>query len=91
MFVCQPKAFFNLSYAVQVINFNKKDAKLLNKRIQWQIKNLIRGLNFVKLNIKTLQLFIFTDSLFANNKDFLSQIRYILVLVDLLNKANIVH
>ena len=34
---------------------------------------------------------IFTNSLFANNKDFLSQIGYILVLVDLLNKANIVH
>ena len=34
---------------------------------------------------------IFTNSLFANNKDFLSQIKYILVLADLLNKANIVH
>ena len=34
---------------------------------------------------------IFTDSLFANNKDLLSQIRYILVLADLLNKANIVY
>ena len=34
---------------------------------------------------------IFTDSLFINNKDFLLQIGYILVLVDLLNKANIVY
>ena len=91
MSVCQPKAFFNLSYAVQVINFNKKDTKLFNKRIQWQIKNLIRDLSFIKFNIKTLQLFIFTDSLFINNKGFLLQIEYILVLVDLLNKVNIVY
>ena len=34
---------------------------------------------------------IFTDSLFINNKDLLSQIRYILVLTDSLNKANIVY
>ena len=52
--VCQPETSFNLSYTAQVINSNKKDAKLLNKRIQWQIKNLTRGLSFVKLNIKTL-------------------------------------
>ena len=74
-----------------MINPNKIDAKLLNKRIQWQIKNLIRGLSFVKLNIKILQLFIFTDSLFINNKNPLLQIGYILVLVDLLNKVNIVY
>ena len=34
---------------------------------------------------------IFTNSLFINNKDLLLQIRYILVLADLLNKANIVY
>ena len=54
MSICQPKASFDLSYAAQVINPNKKDAKLLNKRIQWQIKNLIRGLSFVKLDIEIL-------------------------------------
>ena len=52
MSIYQPKAFFNLSYTAQVINSNKKDVKLLNKRIQWQIKNLTRGLSFIKLNIE---------------------------------------
>ena len=52
--MCQPEAFFNLFYTIQVINPNKKDAKLLNKRIQWQIENLIRDLSFIKLDIKTL-------------------------------------
>ena len=36
-------------------------------------------------------MFIFTDSSFANNKDLLLQIGYILVLADSLNKVNIVH
>ena len=31
------------------------------------------------------------DALFANNKDLLSQIGYILVLADITNKANIVY
>ena len=66
-----------------MINPNKENTKLLNKRIQWQIKNLIKGLSFVKLDIKTLQLLIFTDFLFTNNKDLLSQIGYILILADL--------
>ena len=34
---------------------------------------------------------MFTDALFVNNKDFSLQIGYILVLVDIINKANIVH
>ena len=34
---------------------------------------------------------MFTDALFINNKDFLLQIGYILVLVDITNKANIVY
>ena len=54
MSICQPKAFFNLFYTAQVTNPDEKDAKLLNKRIQWQIENSIRGLSFVKLDIKTL-------------------------------------
>ena len=46
---------------------------------------------YVKLDINTLCLFVFTDALFINNKDFSLQIGYILVLVDITNKANIVH
>ena len=34
---------------------------------------------------------MFMDALFANNKDFFLQIGYILVLADIINKANIVH
>ena len=46
---------------------------------------------YIKLNINTLRLFIFTDASFANNKNFLSQIGYIQVLADITNKANIIH
>ena len=46
---------------------------------------------YIKLDINTLRLLVFTDALFTNNKDLLSPIGYILVLVDIINKANIVH
>ena len=46
---------------------------------------------YVKLDINILRLLVFTDALFVNNKDFFSQIGYILVLVDIINKANIVY
>ena len=74
-----------------MINPNKKDAELLNKRIQWQIDNPARGLKFVKLDVNTLQLIVFTDSSFANNKDLSSQIGYVIALTDSTNRANIVH
>jgi len=46
---------------------------------------------YIKLDINTLRLLVFTDALFTNNRDLLSQIGYILVLADITNKANIVH
>jgi len=46
---------------------------------------------FVKLDINILRLLTFINALFANNKDLLSQIGYILVLEDALYKANIIY
>jgi hypothetical protein len=46
---------------------------------------------YIKLDINILCLLIFINALFINNKDFLSQIGPILVLVDVTNKANIVY
>ena len=46
---------------------------------------------YIKLDINTLRLLIFTDTLFTNNKDFFLQIGYILVLADIINKANIIY
>jgi hypothetical protein len=89
--MCQPEASFDLSFAAQVINPEKSDITALNKRLQWQIDNPARGLTYIKLDINTLRLLVFTDASFANNKDFSSQIGYILVLADITNKANIVH
>ena len=46
---------------------------------------------YVKLDINTLRLLVFTDALFVNNKDLFLQIGYILVLADIMNKANIIY
>jgi hypothetical protein len=74
-----------------VTNLTKEDTKTLNKRLAWQIENSEKGLKFVKLNAKTLQLLVFTDTLFANNKDLLSQISYVIALLDATKKANIIY
>ena len=74
-----------------MINLVKNDIKSLNKQLSWQIKNINRGLKFIKLDINTLQLLAFTDTSFANNKDLFSQIKYIIVLANATKKANIIY
>jgi hypothetical protein len=74
-----------------VINPSKDDAKALNKRLDWQIKNPNRGLKFVKLDVNTLQLVAFTNISFTNNKDLLLQIRYVLVLTNAIKRVNIIY
>ena len=74
-----------------MINLVKDNTKSLNKQLSWQIKNINRGLKFIKLDINTLQLLVFIDASFANNKDLSSQIGYVLILADAIKKANIIY
>src|SRR5437667_8653703 len=53
--------------------------------------NLTRGLTFVPLNIYLLNLIVFTDTSFANNKDLSLQIRFVIVLMDQNQTTNIIH
>ena len=87
---CQPEASFDLSFAAQITDPMEEDIKRLNKRLQWQLDHQNRGLRFIKLDIESLQLLVFTDASFANNKDLSSQIGYLIVLSDG-QKANILH
>ncbi len=48
-------------------------------------------MKFVKLDRELLKLVVFTDSLFANNKDNTSQIGFVIVIVDKNNDANILY
>ncbi len=89
--VCQSEVSFDLSQAAQTVEFSPDNIALLNKRLQWQITNKFQGLRYVKLNQNTLQLVVFKDSSFANNKDLLSQIGYVICLADATKKANIIH
>jgi hypothetical protein len=58
--------------------------------LQWQINNQIKELQYVKLNQSFLQLVIFSDSFFANNRDLSSQIDYVICLANATH-ANILH
>ncbi len=88
--ICQSKASFDLFLAAQSIEVSSKNITTLNKRLQWQIDNHSRDLRYVKLDSTKLQLMIFTNSFFANNRDLFSQIDYVICLVDS-KHANIVH
>ena len=74
-----------------MINLVKNNIKSFNKWLSWQIKNINRDLKFIKLNTNTLQLLVFTDASFANNKDLFLQIGYVIVLADAIKKANIIY
>lgn len=89
--ICQPEASFDLSYAAQSTKFSPEDITALNKRLQWQLDNKNRGLNYVKLDRNSLKVVVFTDSSFANNRDLSSQIGYIVCLADATNRVNIIH
>jgi len=91
--VCHPQVAFGLSYAAQSTDSipTKDDVTKLNKCLKWQMDNQDYGLTFVKLDVKTLKLVVFTDSSFANNKDYSSQIGYVIVLADGYNNCNLIH
>jgi hypothetical protein len=91
--ICQPEASFDLSHAAQSTDstFCPDDVIALNKRLHWQITNQTKGLPYVKLDRSSLQLVVFNDSSFANNRDLSSQIGYVICLADSTNAANILH
>ncbi|KHJ32521.1 hypothetical protein EV44_g3645 [Erysiphe necator] len=64
---------------------------MLNKRIKWQLDNPNRGLTFKSLNLDSVKLVVYTDPFGANNNDMSSQIRYVIVMVDDNNTANLLH
>ena len=93
--ICQPEAAFDLSTTTQVTEPTNDDIKKLNKELDWQKESLSQRLTFVPLKTgvlpKTgetpkvgvpLRLVVFTDSSFANNADYSSQIGYVIALAD---------
>ena len=45
------------------------------------MKNINRGIKYIALNLEQAKLFIFINSSFTNNKDFSSQIGYLIILI----------
>jgi hypothetical protein len=80
--ICQPEASFDLSVAAQHHNPTIVDICTLNKRLEWQMKNMDRGIKYIALDLEHAKLFVFVDGSFANNKDFSSQIGYLIILAN---------
>ena len=78
--ICQPEAIFDLSVAAQHQDPSDKDVKVLNKRLEWQIQNVNRDIQYISIDLERTKLFIFVDGSFANNKDLSSQIGFVIIL-----------
>jgi len=70
--ICQPEAAFDLSVVAQHQEPVQADITALNKRLDWQTRNIDRGLKYIALELLTAKLFVFVDGSFVNNKDFSS-------------------
>ena len=51
----------------QVINLKENNIKKLNKRLQWQINNKLKNLQFIPLNLQLFKIVVFIDASFINN------------------------
>ncbi|KAF1360357.1 hypothetical protein EJ07DRAFT_165511 [Lizonia empirigonia] len=78
--ICQPEASFDLAAAAQASEPTKEEISKLNKRIEWQKRNLHHGLTYVPLDVRNLKLFTLVDASFANNKDMSSHMGFVIVL-----------
>jgi hypothetical protein len=79
---CQPEASCALSIAAQYQEPTDEEIKELNKRLQWQLDNIDRGIKYVPVDLSTMKMFVFVDGSFANNKDLSSQIGYEIILAN---------
>ena len=89
--ICQPEVFFDLSYAVQSIEYIFDDISQLNKRLAWQLINKSKKLKYVRFHQNFFQLIVFCDVFFVNNRDFFSQIDYVICLTNKTGTANFIH
>lgn len=80
--ICQSEAIFDLSTSAQVPKPGHKNLWMINKRLQWQINNLPRGLNCIPLNFRSMELIVFTGGFLAYNKVLSSQLRLVIMLVN---------
>lgn len=81
------------SFAAQVTqhNFSSESIELLNKIVR-HVKNTPETkLEFHKLDINSLQLFVYCDSSFANLPDGKSQLDFIICLVDASLRCSVLH
>ena len=62
------------------------------------MKNMDRGIKYIALDLEQVKLFVFIDGSFVNNKDFSSQIGYLIILINetegtnkFIIKGNLIH
>ena len=57
--ICQSETFFDLSYAVQSIEYTPDDISQLNKRLAWQLINKSKKFKYVRLHQESFRIVVF--------------------------------
>lgn len=70
--VCRLESYFGFCSASQITAPDIKDLKDLNKVINYWIKDVDRGLKYIKLDMDSLIMAVFVDAGFASNQDISS-------------------
>lgn len=77
----QPQHACSLAQAAQHQNPDKHDTEALNQTLKEQQKYLDSGLDYVELTLDaTLKVHVYVDGSHANNKDYSSQIGFVIVI-----------
>ena len=80
--ICSLKTTCDYSITAQSKESSNDNIALLNKWIQWQLDNKMRGLCFKVIDLLNAKLFVFVDESFAKNKNQSTQISYIIILTN---------
>lgn len=81
----------NLAAQVTENTYSSQDILALNKIISAATRHSSRGIIQQKLDTNSLRLVVYTDAAFATNKDYSSQLGYLILLADKQNRCNILH
>lgn len=71
----------NILFEVELENYKPDEIKIINKLMEHVRANPCDGLTFLKLEIETIKIMVYSDKSFNSNNDVTSQVGYQICIV----------
>lgn len=84
-------ATFNILSKNTINTFFEKHITLINGVVRRVKENEDRGIIHHDQDVRNLKMVVFTDSSFANNQDYTTQLGYMILLADGTGRENFLH